>query len=286
MIRDSSGPSYLLSIVLLGALLCFCGGLAMAETARPARRGASQEAAAEGDAGKLVQTEMDELRESTQQWAMRTKRLAWIIVVGLFLAGCVSAFAGWWLIRTFFVPICLLTGVLSGGAAGWAAAGRLGASGAAALIATAAVALAMMVLYGVASVKAKPIGAYLLGLSPFLLFSAGASRAGYTGSGVIVLVAGLLVSLLVLRRTRLVMVILTAVQGALLWIAAAFMLDALIRVPGAAEAKNWLATHPLAWLVIVLFLCILGMNIQYTLGPGALTEEERVKWRRARGRAR
>lgn len=216
----------------------------------------------------------------------RHRPLAWVFALVLFVIGAAFAFWGWALVRTFFVPICMAAGLGTGALCGWSGAMQSGHAPLAFRVGVVA-ALCLMVFYGVLGWKIKPVGAFLMALSTFMMAGALAAEKGRPGGGIFTVAIGVMFAFLTLRWPRGILTACTASAGAQLLMSAVYVASLAYPKGQFPQGTEWVQSSPLRLAVVFGFLFLLGLNIQFTIGPGGLTEDEQAKWRTGiRGRQR
>lgn len=255
--------------------------------ASPAPKGATSQAAdtlAKGAPStekgvQLLQAQQQKFLDSLKGFAARMRPVVMVVMGVTGFLGIIILLFGWAIVRALFVPFAMLSGLQTGWAFGWTLALQMGRKDQEFIFAGALAFLAM-VFYGFASWKAKPIGAYLMMLSPFLAAGLMGVQTGMAGPGYVCLLLGFTVGFLAMRRIRFFMVVATSLVGTELLITTIFLFWALFHVKWLDNALTWTLGTPFMPLIFAGLIFILGCNVQFTMGPGDLADAEADKWRR------
>ena len=197
--------------------------------------------------------------------------LGWLGAAVTLALGMVLLMFGWTLLRAVFVPFCAVVGFATGASA--AAAIVLSAMpdaspGAKRLLLSAA-AVGGTVVYGATALKARPIACMLVVAAPFLAVAALLLPLGgigvVLGMGAVVLALAFgFGSVLTLRPLAIVS---TAALGAVCLAACWGLLGHLLGEGLVRKSADWSISHPLALVVLVLCLAIVGASFQFNVGP-------------------
>jgi len=130
-------------------------------------------------------------------------------------------------------------------------------------------------LYLFAALRAKPVAAFLVILSPFLIMAA--FIFDYNSVvGIAVFCGGFVAGFLAMVQVRPLAIVSTSMLGALAAVACYGLLSHLltsVRVSFVRDSFEWLEANPLMLVILWGVLTFIGTNFQFTTGPRGALEE-------------
>ena len=126
--------------------------------------------------------------------------------------------------------------------------------------------------YFLAAAKARPLACMFITLAPFLviatiLFSLGPSGATVAAAAVL---AGLVLGTISMWHLRPMAIMSTSLFGAVCLMAVWGALSRLLKVGFMQSSLKFLIAHPWAFISAILFVAVMGANLQSTLGMGKM----------------
>jgi hypothetical protein len=202
----------------------------------------------------------------------QARPLGWGLVGAAVLIGLISLMYGWTLVQSLLIPFAPVWGLMTGGVtafciieafyADWGTWFKL-------VLVTVGVALGLS-LYLFAALRAKPVAAFLVVLSPFLILAVplfGLPQAQVIG--LILFCAGFLAGFAAMVEVRPLAILSTSVFGAGCFLAAWGMLAHLIggRFPVLPDSFGWAISQPLMLVLIWAVVAFVGVTYQFSTGP-------------------
>lgn len=255
---------------------CVCGGseegIADAPPAKPDTEGRAMGAAEDlrekteetvKDLGNKVNLELGRVAEKPLK--------AWCAFGLMVVVGIISLLFGWTIVHSFLVPFAPLWGLALGVATSysviqafysdWGEYVKLALLGAGALLG--------MSLFLFTAIRAKPIAAFLIVMSPFLVASA--FLLDYSmQTGIALFVIGFVAGFAAMIEIRPLAIGSTSLLGALCFGGAYGLLARLLRGEGTRfldDSFNWLLANPWMLLIAVGAIMSMGMSFQFASGP-------------------
>ncbi|MFW6188878.1 MAG: hypothetical protein ACOC7T_00460 [Planctomycetota bacterium] len=277
---------------LRAVLMVFCVGLFLAPVVLAAQ---PTEQSAEPDS-KSPRTELKEgaarLKERARQKVgsfaqyadgyfnslTENAALAWIGMAVAAVLGAVSAMYGWTLIKSLLVPFAPVWGLATGGASAFCIiqAFYTGRPFWWRLLVLAVGITAGLALYLFSALRAKPVAAFLVILSPFLILAVFLFPQQNL-LGLVIFCAGLLAGFAAMVEVRPLAIISTSLLGSGLLLAAYGILARLTGKSGPLKfvrgSFDWLIEHPLMLLLVWGVVAFMGLNFQFTTGPKGTLED-------------
>ncbi len=271
--------------VLLCALLVWAGMAAPASAAqqtppaRPAaapkekpekmlqRRAAELRARAEGEVSSFAAFANDKLENLAY-----SRPLAWSLMVAAVVVGLVCMLYGWTLIQSLLIPLAPVWGVMTGGVTAFCIVEAFYSGSATwfrVVLLTVGVALGLA-LYLFSALRAKPVAAFLVVLSPFMILAMPLFGLSHTQVvGLILFCAGLLAGFAAMVEVRPLAIISTSLFGAALLIGAWGTLGHLLgeRPPFVIDSFTWTVSQPFMLVLVWAVLSFVGISYQFTTGP-------------------
>jgi len=227
-------------------------------------------------AGKGLSRVTYQVHESVG-WFAASPYLGWAAALLMALLSVVLLFGGCSLLQHYFTPLVTLIGM---GALGFLASSILQSLDIEVnppfrAIAVAAGCVAGGVFCMLCALRARPFASFLVVLLPLLVASVFAFSFSLV-AGTALLVVGLILSVIALRRLRPLAIFSTSLFGAGGLICAWGVFAELTRPSSVYSSFNWLAEHP--WMMLIAFLCVLfvGLNFQALAAPQEVGESEEV----------
>lgn len=286
-----------LPYVLVTALLLAAAAPALAQYDSAAERGSHRlrdmargEEEGPSNASIAVNEMTQQVEDAIQGFAERVNERilgmasgglkTWATFVALLGFGLVAMLIGWSLLKSFTVPFAPVWGLILGGAtsyfivAGLAEGSGLDRSVRLGIIGTGAFAGIALLMF--TALKAKPIAAMLVIMTPFVV---GASFLFSVGSvaGLVVLIIGFLAGFGAMIEMRPLAILSTSFAGAIsLFLAYGLLAHAVSlrseAVPFLLNSFTWLLNAPLMFLLAIAVVTILGINFQHSTGPRGTLE--------------
>jgi hypothetical protein len=279
-----STPLRALLLILLLTLALPAVGVRAAEPATPA----PEEPAPRHDLGAHVDAVKQETRRQVGAFAEYATGLfetlasngavAWPLMVAAVLVGLISATYGWTLVKNMLVPFAPVWGMATGGVMAFCLIETLyrGHPTWWRLLLFGAGLLAGLAVYLFSALRAKPIAAFLVVLSPFLI---GAAFLFPTRQllGLFVFIIGVGAGFAAMIQVRPLAIISTSLFGAgcMLWAYGllAELIDAAGPLHVVADSFQWLLNKPLFLLLVWGLVGFMGMNFQFSTGPRGTLED-------------
>ncbi|MCK4299061.1 MAG: hypothetical protein KAX80_05995 [Planctomycetes bacterium] len=207
------------------------------------------------------------LRADMQLASLSSSRvLGWAALVAMVLVGSISLLRGWFLFDAALVPFTSAWGMVTGGVIGFLVMGAIRPAATSGLQFGALAAGAMLGLaVGVfAARRAKPVAAFLVILSPFLLLSILVFPQSAVG-GLILFSLGLLGGMLAMVRMGTMTVLATGVFGACTLMAAYGLLGHLLSSQEfLRDSFKWLLGDTVVLLIVLAVVAFMGIHFQRT----------------------
>jgi len=194
----------------------------------------------------------------------------WLVLGLLCLVGMVSLLFGWTLLQALLVPFAPVWGLLTGGVTAFCIVEAF-YQGEAIWLRLTLVALGSMIgiaLFLFSALRAKPVAAFLVILSPFLILAAFLFPYDQL-VGLLMFCAGFAAGFAAMIEVRHLAIISTSVLGSSAMVAAVGLLNHLLggRPEFLSTSYEWLLANPLmlagAWALVI----FVGANIQFATGP-------------------
>ncbi len=282
-------PSRLMRIVFLCALLIGLG------LAAPAARAAQQQAPAQPGSVGAAPKESPEHMLKRQYSELTTKAglkvgsfaayadekleklahsrgLAWGLLVAAVVIGLVCMLYGWTLIQSLLIPLAPVWGVMTGGVTAFCIIEAFYTGSDKwfrVVLLTVGVALGLA-LYLFSALRAKPVAAFLVVVSPFLILAMPLFGLPQTQVvGIILFCAGLLAGFAAMVEVRPLAIVSTSVFGAGCMLGAWGTLGHLLgkNFAFAVDSFTWLISQPLMLVIAWAVIAFVGISYQFTTGP-------------------
>jgi len=277
-------------LVLLLALLFSTPVAAQQASQTPSRQAAGQEPEkpkdpkeelkegvtrmTEGAGEKL--TDFAAYADALFQRAASNRLLGWLMLALAAMGGLVSIFYGWSLIQRLLIPFAPFWGLMTGGGIAFCLISAFYTERETwfKLLLLVVGVGAGLALYLFSALRAKPVAAFLVILSPFLILAAFLFPVHDT-LGLVIFCAGFVAGFAAMIEVRPLAIISTSLFGAGCMVGALGILSHLIgnSAQWLREFFQWLTVHPLALVVSLAVLTFLGSNFQFMTGPRGSLED-------------
>jgi hypothetical protein len=282
-------PPALLRLALVGVLLAWAGlgtpgvwaaqkkAPAEPKVARPAtgespeqriKRGAAElRTTAEAKVGTFAAYANKLLENLTG-----SRPLAWTLMVVAVVVGLISLMYGWTLIQSLLIPLAPVWGVLTGGVTAFCVIEAFYTNTQAwfrVVLLTVGVALGLS-LYLFSALRAKPVAAFLVVLSPFLILAMPLFGLPQTQVvGLVLFCAGFLAGFAAMVEVRPLAILSTALfgSGCLMgvWGTLAHLLGK--GFPFLIDSFTWTIGQPVMLILVWAVVGFVGVSYQFTTGP-------------------
>jgi len=272
----------MLTLALLVGLLPAFAGVAAQEAPPPADAG-QERSAKEPPEQKLKRAARD-LRQSAERTVSgftayandrmerltSSRPLGWGLLFVASLVGLISLMYGWTLIQALLIPFAPVWGLLTGGVTAfaiieafytdWEVWFRV-------VLLTVGVALGLA-LYLFSALRAKPVAAFLVVLSPFLILAVLFFPQTQV-VGLVLFCAGFLAGFAAMVEVRPLAIFSTSLFGAGCFVAAWGLLAHLLgeRAQFIPDSFSWTIGQPMMLLLIWAVIAFVGVNYQFATGP-------------------
>jgi hypothetical protein len=208
--------------------------------------------------------------------ATSNRLLGWLMLALAAVGGLISIFYGWSLIQRLLIPFAPFWGLMTGGGIAFCLISAFYTERETwfKLLLLVVGVGAGLALYLFSALRAKPVAAFLVILSPFLILAAFLFPIHDT-LGLVIFCAGFVAGFAAMIEVRPLAIVSTSFFGAGCLLAAVGILSHLIGdgAPWLRDFFQWLAVHPLALVVALAVLTFLGSNFQFMTGPRGTLED-------------
>jgi hypothetical protein len=226
-------------------------------------------------AGQKV-TEFARYADSLFEDATGSALIGWGLFCVAVLVGLVAMFYGWTILQSFLIPFAPFWGLLTGGGIAFCLitafyTGR--ATWFKLLLLAVGIALGFG-LYLFSALRAKPVAAFLVIMSPFLLLAAFLFPI-QDALGLAIFVAGFVAGFAAMIEVRPLAIISTSLFGAVTLLASLGLLSHLLgaRAEWLEGFYRWVMGGPLLLVVSIAVLAFIGGNYQFMTGPRGSLED-------------
>jgi hypothetical protein len=207
--------------------------------------------------------------------ATKSRTVGWIILAAAAVGGALALFFGWTLVKSLLVPFAPVLGLATGVMMAFFIIEALytGRPIAFRLTVVAVGALVGVAAYLFSALRAKPVAAFLVILSPFLMLSAFFFPLS-AALGLVIFCIGFVAGFFAMIELRPLAIIATSVLGACAFFAVWGLLSHLVgeQAVFVRDFFEWLIANPymlaMGWAVCV----IIGCSFQFTTGPRGTLE--------------
>ncbi len=201
-----------------------------------------------------------------------SRGLAWGLMVAATIVGLVCLLYGWTLIQSLLIPLAPVWGVMTGGVTAFCIIEAFYTGSDKwfrVVLLTVGVALGLA-LYLFSALRAKPVAAFLVVVSPFLILAMPLFGLPQTQVvGLVLFCAGLLAGFAAMVEVRPLAIVSTSVFGAGCLVGAWGTLGHLLGkgFPFAIDSFTWIVGRPLMLVIVWAVLAFVGVSYQFTTGP-------------------
>lgn len=206
----------------------------------------------------------------------QNRAVGWATLLGAALVGVVTLLYGWVLVKSLLIPFAPVWGLATGGATAFCIIQAMYTEREVwfrLLVLAVGVTLGLG-LYLFSALRAKPVAAFLVILSPFLIL--GAFLLPHEGVlGLIIFCTGLLAGFAAMVEVRPLAIISTSLFGAGCIVSAYGLLAHLIgrQLDVVRDSFDWLMAHALMLVLVWLVVAFVGANFQFSTGPRGTLED-------------
>ncbi len=221
-------------------------------------------------------TEFAGYADSFFEEATNNRLVGWGLFAGALTVGLASMLYGWAVMQVFLIPFAPFWGVITGGGIAFCMIAALYSEREVWFkLLLLAVGVAMgFGLYLFSALRAKPVAALLVIMSPFLLIAAFLFPV-HDKLGLAIFAAGFLAGFAAMIEVRPLAIVATSILGACAVLSGVSLLSHLIgdQVEWLSELFNWLVVNPLMLAIVLAVLAFIAANYQFITGPrGPLAE--------------
>ncbi len=208
--------------------------------------------------------------------ATSNRPFGWLMLALAVFGGAISLFYGWSLIQRLLIPFAPLWGLMTGGAIAFCLISAFYTEREAwfRLLLLVVGVGSGLALYLFSALRAKPVAAFLVILSPFLILAAFLFPV-HDRLGLVIFSAGFVAGFAAMVEVRPLAIISTSFFGAGCVVGAVGVLSHLIgdSAEWLRDFFLWLTVNPLMLVVTVAVLTFLGSNFQFMTGPRGSLED-------------
>ena len=206
----------------------------------------------------------------------KNRQLSWGLVIASVLVGLISLLYGWTLIQALLIPFAPVWGLLTGGVTAFCIVEAFYTNSQTWFkLVLLAVGVALgLALYLFSALRAKPVAAFLVVLSPFLILAVLLFPEAQL-AGLVIFCAGFLAGFAAMIEVRPLAIFATAIFGAGCFLATWGLLAHLVgdQVKVLPDSFGWTIDQPLMLCIIWAVITFVGVSYQFTTGPrGTLSD--------------
>ncbi len=208
--------------------------------------------------------------DSLLEQATRRRWIGWVAFLGALAVGLMAMFYGWHLIQTFLIPFAPFWGLITGASIAFCLIAAFYSERAVwfRLLLFAVGAAFGFGLYLFSALRAKPVAAFLVIMSPFLVTAAFLFPV-QDKVALAIFAVGFVTGFAAMIEVRPLAVVSTSIFGACSLLAGAGLLSHLVgrRADWVRSAFTWLLDNPLIALLAWVVVAFVGANFQFMTGP-------------------
>lgn len=261
--------------VVLAALVLL-GGVVLAPQASAQEQKPSPGEAARQQVGRVAAEAAGKIKDFAAyadgyfKHAAASPAAGWFFAAVAALSGALALFFGWALLQSLMVPCAPVLGLATGGFLAFCIVEALYTNRPVwfRLTLLAVGAVLGVALYLFSALKARPVAAFLVIMSPFLILAA--FLFSYNGMvGLVIFTLGFVAGFAAMIEARPLSIVATSMFGSLALLGALGLLSHLLQqqVPAVRNVFTWLIAGPLTVGVAWAVMAFAGCSFQFTTGP-------------------